>query len=85
MNIYRHNFTVACPNNDLPVDYLLEIRTHRTIMVEVIVETCRDTAKDCPKPYHEKIADMLFERFGGEQTMTAFHHGVEIRTERGVI
>ena len=42
-----------------------------------------EAAQDLPKPYHENIADMLFEKFGGSQRLRAFHHGVEIETVRG--
>ena len=81
-NIYRHRFEGPCPNNDAVIDYSVEIETIRVVMVEEIVEACVK-ARDLPKPYHENIADYLFERFGGRQRMVAFHHGVEIETRRG--
>lgn len=84
MNIYRHVFAAPCPNNDRQVDYTLEIRTPRVIMVEAIMEACAK-ATECPKPYHETMADLLFEQFAGQQRLVAFHHGVEIETHRGTL
>lgn len=82
MNIYRYVFTGPCPNNQRAIDYWLEIRAQRVIMVEEIAAEC-DRAKEAEKPYHETIADRLFEKFGGQQRMVAFHHGVWIETLRG--
>lgn len=84
LNIYRHVFAAPCPNNDRQVDYTLEIRTQRVIMVEEIMEICQAATK-VDKPYHETMADFLFQHFAGEQSMVAFHHGVEIETRRGRI
>jgi len=52
-------------------------------MVELIAEACRRAAETLPKPYHENIADALYEQFGGLQIMRAFHHGTEIISIRG--
>lgn len=82
MNIYRHTFSAPCVNNGLSIAYSLEIRTAWTIMVEDIVAEC-EAAKASERPYHETIADRLYAKFGGEQIMTAFHHGVGIETRRG--
>lgn len=82
MNIYRHVFIGPCPNNERAIDYYLEIRAQRVIMVEEIVAEC-ERAKTAEKPYHETIADRLYAKFGGQQTMMAFHHGVWIETRRG--
>lgn len=82
MNIYRHTFTGPCPNNDRAIDYHLTIKAHRVIMVEEIVAYAA-AMKDAEKPYHESIADMMFAKFGGHQTIVAFHHGVWIETQRG--
>jgi hypothetical protein len=82
MNIYRHSFSAPCVNNGLSIAYHVEIRTTWTIMVEDIADECAK-ARDAEKPYHETIADRLYARFGGEQIMTAFHHGVGIETRRG--
>lgn len=78
MNRYRHRFTVACPNNAVPVEYDLTIETRRTIMVEEIVKACR-----VDQAFHEALADTLLHAFGGRQTLRAHHHGVDIETVRG--
>lgn len=82
MNIYRHSFSAPCPNNAIPVDYAFELATIRVVMVEDIVAACA-AAKQADRPYHETIADTLFSKFGGRQTLIAFHHGVQIETRRG--
>lgn len=77
MNIYSHSFTSKCPNNGAVISYELEIRSNRVIMVEEIVSLCAvDTT------YHEDLADRLYNILGGQQIMTAFHHGVRIQTIR---
>lgn len=82
INIYRHRFSAPCVNNGLSIAYEVEIQTSWTVMVEDIVAECI-AARDAEKPYHETIADRLYEKFGGLQRMVAFHHGVEIETRRG--
>jgi hypothetical protein len=82
VNIYRHTFTGPCPNNQRSIDYRLEIRANRVLMAEDIVSVCEEM-KTAGKPYHETIADRLYERFAGKQRLIAFHHGVEIETVRG--
>ncbi len=83
MNIYRTRFALACPNNGRLIDYRLEIRTIRVVMVEDI-QAAIATASEAGKPYHETVADQLHEALGGVQTIVAFHHGVEIETVRGL-
>lgn len=79
MNIYRHMFVSFCPNNDKPIIYALEIVSEKAIYVEHIV-----TAATLHKrAFHEAIADDLHARFGGQQTLKAHHHGVDIETRRG--
>lgn len=78
MNIYRHTFTAVCPSDGDTIIYRLEIRSPAVIMVEHI-KTATSLIKS---GYHERIADELSERFGGEQTMLATHQGVEIETVR---
>lgn len=82
MNTYWHTFAAPCPNNGRQVDYTLRIKTSRVIMVEEIVAACAEAAK-CDKPYHETMAAILYEKFGGRQRLVAHHHGVKIRTKRG--
>lgn len=79
MNIYRHVFIAQCPENGEAIAYHLTIKSRRRILVERIVEACVDITSG----YHEQIADELFTRFGGEQVITAHHHGVDIETWRG--
>lgn len=78
MNTYRYQFVTACPVNGKEIRYALEIKTTSTIMVEDILDACNIEAG-----FHEAIADLLYSRFGGVQTMTAHHHGVDIETVRG--
>jgi hypothetical protein len=77
MNIYRQKFTAVCPNNERVVDYLLTIRSRKVIMVEEIQTAVCDL-----RGYHEEFADKLFARFGGQQVISAHHHGTDIETER---
>lgn len=79
MNIYRTEFSAACPNNGAHITYTLEIRTERVIMVEDIVARTRTLRSG----YHEQIADRLHKVLGGEQVLRAHHHGVDIETHRG--
>jgi hypothetical protein len=73
---YSHRFFAECPNNGQVIAYLLEIETSRQIMVEHIVTACALHRRG----YHEDIAANLFGRFGGVLTLTAHHHGVDIKT-----
>lgn len=84
MNIYRQQFTAPCCNNGISVVYQLEIKKHDAdvVMVEDIQAACVE-ASALPKPYHENIADFMFQRFGGVQTIRAHHHGTDIETRRG--
>lgn len=81
MNIYRHNFISACPNNGQQINYALVVFSDHMIHVEKITVAC---AMWNPA-FHEKIADALFEQFPGTfQVLKAHHHGVNIETQRGV-
>lgn len=80
-NIYRHRFVSVCPNNGEIIFYDIEIQSGSMIHVEHI---SRQAALCRIEPtYHEKIADIFFERFGGLQVLIAHHHGVDIETRRG--
>ena len=82
MNIYRHQFVVACPNNAKPIIYELEIQSHKMIQVEKIAIACQLWQQE----YHEKMADSLAYQFPGtKQVLKAHHHGVDIETHRGEI
>lgn len=84
-NEYRTIFEAPCCVNERQVEYELVIETPgRVIMVEEILPAVAAAAR-LEKPYHETMADFLFEKFGGRQTLKAFHHGVEILTERGAL
>lgn len=78
MNIYRHQFVSHCPNNDEAIVYTLAIETNDVIYVEHITTA----AALHKRAFHEAIADDLFSRFGGRQTLRAHHHGVDIETVR---
>ncbi|WP_085599693.1 MULTISPECIES: hypothetical protein [unclassified Pseudomonas] len=78
MNIYRHSFVATCPADGDAIVYSLEIRSLSMIRVEHIKTATRLIRSG----YQETIADELFERFGGEQIITATHQGVEIETVR---
>lgn len=78
LNIYRHTFIAECPADGDQIVYRLEIRTQSMVHVEHI----RTATALIKRGYHEAIADQLYERFGGEQRITATHQGVEIETLR---
>jgi len=78
MNIYKTEFFCVCPINQTRVKYYLEITTKEIISVEDIL----DQLKSYDSGFHELIAEDLHEKFGGQQTLIADHHGVNIRTER---
>ena len=77
MNNYELEFFARCPVNNIRVKYELQIETKDVIEVEKLIE-----AVDGLSGFHESIADDLKRRFGGRQTIKAFHHGVTIRTQR---
>ena len=91
-NTYTREFSAICPVNEEEIFYVLVIEADHTIMVELI-DTAIDHIEDviCSDygpalmAYHEDLADSLFEAIGGMQTMTAMHHGTEIRTVRGAL
>lgn len=78
MNIYRHTFAAACPNNGQTIIYNLEIKTDKMIYVEHITTACALHREG----FHESIADELHARLGGFQVLKAHHHGVDIETHR---
>jgi hypothetical protein len=81
MNIYRHQFVVACPANSKAIIYDLEILSQKMIYVEKIVIACAVWQSE----YHEKMADSLAYQFPDTyQVLKAHHHGVDIETRRGI-
>jgi hypothetical protein len=81
LNIYRCEFISRCPNNREFILYSIEIvkPSDETIYVEHITIA----AQLYNEAFHEQIADFFYKRFGGEQVLKAFHHGVHIETRRG--
>ena len=79
MNIYTYVFVVNCPLNSESIIYTLVLRHLEKVLVEHIKTACSLFKVG----HHEDIADELFRRFGGEQVLTAHHHGVDLRSERG--
>ena len=78
MNIYTTEFFCKCPTNNVRIKYELEIQTTDVIFVELILEFLDKINNQ----YHENIADLLLNKFGGKQQLIAYHHGVVIKTER---
>jgi hypothetical protein len=78
VNKYEITFVVCCPVNNKQIAYYLQIETINTIMVEDLISFCNAQSSK----FHEELADELSIKFGGNQKMTAFHHGVQITTER---
>lgn len=78
MNYYTQRFFATCPRTKARVEYTLTIETHEVIFVEDLQEYTGRMESD----YHEGIADSLYDRFGSNQTLTAHHHGTDIRTTR---
>ena len=81
MNTYQTTVRLPCLKNNLPIDYWVEIQSVETIMVEDInAFLLNDDGKGV---IHEVLADDMYDRFGGWQTIKAMHHGVHITTTRG--
>lgn len=78
MNTYSLIKSFKCPSNGLPIVYNIEI-THAAM---ITVESILDYLSEFETAYHENLADELFLKFGGEQVITANHHGVSIKTVR---
>lgn len=79
MNRYSTTFFATCPVNKARVEYHLTIETSRVISVEELLELLGTVYAE---GFHELMADDLHLRFGGTQTLRAFHHGVTIETTR---
>ena len=80
LNKYKVTFTALCPVNSKKITYNLKIKSDAMIRVEDLLAFVRQVDQG----FHEAIADSLIERFGGQQILRAYHHGVFIETERGV-
>lgn len=78
VNSYSHTFVASCPSDGSAIVYTLVVKSSRMLMVEHLI-----TATSLIKTgFHEQIADLLHERFGGTQTIGAIHQGVFIETTR---
>ncbi len=78
MNCYETTFFANCPSNGIKIKYTLHIRTHEVIKVECLLAELQNFQV----AFHEDIADVLHQKFAGEQILTASHHGVQITTIR---
>lgn len=78
MNRYHTNFHAKCPVNGIRITYILTIEAKTVIAVEDIISE----VQRIDQGFHEDIADALFARLGGAQTLTANHHSVVIETKR---
>ena len=78
MNSYSTKFFAFCPVNNARVEYDWTVQTTDTLKVEDLI----DAVTLLSRGLHEDFADQLFREFGGAQVLTAYHHGVNIRTER---
>lgn len=79
MNIYTQPFRAKCPTNGRSVDYVLTITVESACMI--LVEDIQQAVREV-KGYQEKIADRLYELFGGIQTLVGHHHGTTARSTR---
>lgn len=77
-NFYKHVFYAECPDNGVPIRYLLTIESYRMINVFDI----QTRTESMTSGYQEDLADALFQSFGEKQTLEAHHHGFFIRTVR---
>jgi hypothetical protein len=80
VNTYRTTFFAQCPVNSVRIKYDLQIATRSVIAVERILEFIAGLQSG----FHEAFADQLLQQFGGQQTLTADHHGVTIETNRSI-
>jgi len=79
VNVYSQKFTARCPVDGSIVDYSWTLHTCNTYMAEEL----RRIADGFAEGLHERIADALHGRFGGQQTLEATHAGdVHIKTLR---
>lgn len=79
MNIYTLKFKAKCPVDGALIDYDWKLHTSYVFMAEEL----RRIADGIGEGLHEKIADDLHDRFGGQQRLVAVHAGdVHIETIR---
>lgn len=80
MNTYVTYFSIKCPVNGQWICYRMEIAARVVVMVERIQQVIKELPAD---GYHEGIAELLTSKLPGQQTLSAHHHGVDIKTVRG--
>ena len=78
MNKYEFTFYSECPSDGDIILYTVKIESNEVIMAEELT----DYIKKFSKGYQEAIADDLFKKFKGKQTIQATHQGVKITTVR---
>jgi hypothetical protein len=81
VNSYTLMFFSRCPLNGSRIEYTWKIENPANCNA-LLVEDLIDAVGLLDRGMHEEIADTLFREFGGKQTLTANHHGVQIETVR---
>lgn len=76
-NEYEHEFKVRCPVAHKEISYRLHITSENTLRYGDITKVC-----EVAIALHEDLADELKEVLGGDQTLTARHGDVWVRTKR---
>lgn len=66
MNEYTARFIAPCPTNGMLVNYEIVIATDEMILVETLQKRLGLLAQS--PAYHEDIAGLLHETYGGRQT-----------------
>lgn len=77
-NFYKTRFEALCPADGEAITYSAQIAVEKMLRVEDI----NTFTASIREGFHEAIADILFERFGGLQCVKAEHQGVQITTFR---
>ena len=79
MNIYQYQFSVICPNDNEKIVFDLNIESKKTIFVEHIKEFLAPRTV----AFQEDLAEELYRKFAGRQTIKAIHQGILVTTIRG--
>jgi hypothetical protein len=78
MNIYEYPLVCKCLVDNKSIRYQIKIETPDQLMAEDLIGFQFDDPN-----IQESIADALYDRFGGTQTIVGVHSGVKITTRRG--
>jgi len=81
VNNYKIEFFCLCPKNGIRIKYELVITVCSNTVIQV--EDLLQEVSNFKSFYHEDLANVLYAKFGGKQTLTADHHGVTLQTTRG--